>query len=61
MPRSYLYRLRWPEGFVCPRCQGREAWENCRNLWVCRSADITPASQPAPCSKTPISHCAFGF
>lgn len=37
--RQYLFRLRWPEGFVCPRCRGREAWENCRQLWVCRQCD----------------------
>lgn len=37
--REYLLRLRWPEGFICPRCQGREAWENCRHLWVCCHCD----------------------
>lgn len=34
--RQYLIQLRWPQGFVCPRCEGREAWENCRQLLVCR-------------------------
>jgi transposase-like protein len=24
--RDYLFALRWPEGFVCPRCQGRKSW-----------------------------------
>jgi hypothetical protein len=24
--RRYLYQLRWPEGFICPRCTGRKAW-----------------------------------
>jgi len=24
--RQYLWRLRWPEGFRCPRCQGEQAW-----------------------------------
>jgi transposase-like protein len=33
--RAYLIQLRWPEGFVCPQCQGQEAWQNCRQLWVC--------------------------
>ena len=28
-------KLRWPEGFVCPRCQGRSAWTTQRNLLVC--------------------------
>lgn len=24
--RAYLRRLRWPDGFRCPRCGGEEAW-----------------------------------
>ena len=24
--REYLFRLRWPEGFCCPRCAGRKTW-----------------------------------
>src|SRR6516162_5238615 len=24
--REYLVRLRWPDGFRCPRCAGRKAW-----------------------------------
>jgi transposase-like protein len=24
--REYLVRLRWPEGFRCPRCGGRKSW-----------------------------------
>lgn len=35
--RAYLARLRWPEGFVCPRCKGPEAWQATRERWVCRS------------------------
>jgi len=37
--RQYLFRLRWPQGFVCPRCEGQEAWQNCRQLWVCCHCD----------------------
>jgi len=33
--REYLRKLRWPEGFVCPRCGAREAWLTKRNLLVC--------------------------
>ena len=33
--REYLHRLRFPEGFRCPRCQGRTAWTTQRNLLVC--------------------------
>ena len=24
--REYLFRLRWPDGFCCPRCSGRRSW-----------------------------------
>jgi transposase-like protein len=33
--RRYLYQLRWPEGFVCARCTGRDAWMTERDLVVC--------------------------
>lgn len=33
--RDYLFALRWPEGFVCPRCAGRQAWPTGRGLWLC--------------------------
>lgn len=33
--REYLFGLRWPDGFVCPRCSGRTAWPTRRGLWVC--------------------------
>ena len=35
--RAYLFQLRWPEGFVCPRCAGQAAWEASRGRLVCRS------------------------
>jgi len=35
--RRYLFALRWPEEFVCPRCSGNEAWETSRGLWLCRT------------------------
>jgi hypothetical protein len=33
--RDYLFALRWPDGFVCPRCGGRQAWPTNRGLWLC--------------------------
>ena len=35
--RQYLFALRWPEGFVCPRCRGKVAWATRRSLWLCAS------------------------
>lgn len=32
--RAYLARLRWPTGFVCPRCGSAKAW-SVRDLWEC--------------------------
>lgn len=34
--RDYLFRLRWPEGFRCPRCQGREFWPVRSVLFQCQ-------------------------
>ena len=33
--RKYIYQLRWPEGFVCPRCGGHKGWRTDRGLIVC--------------------------
>jgi hypothetical protein len=33
--RHYLFVLRWPNGFVCPRCGGPRAWPMARGLWLC--------------------------
>ena len=33
--REYLFSLRWPRGFICPRCGGRKAWAMNRGLWLC--------------------------
>lgn len=33
--RTYLSTLRWPEGFVCPDCQGRESLSVRRERWRC--------------------------
>jgi transposase-like protein len=33
--REYLYRLRWPNGFVCPRCGSKNAWPIGTMLYEC--------------------------
>ena len=33
--RAYLAALRWPDGFVCPRCGGRKAWPAQRGRLIC--------------------------
>ena len=34
--RAYLYALRWPQGFFCPRCGGTTTWPMRRGLWLCQ-------------------------
>ena len=35
---SYLEHLRWPEGFICPRCEGRnEPHRSSRGSLICRA------------------------
>jgi hypothetical protein len=33
--REYLFRLRWPDGFRCPRCSGAKAWPVRKTLYQC--------------------------
>lgn len=32
---QYLVDFRWPNGFICPRCQGRRHWRSAEDLLVC--------------------------
>jgi len=34
--RDYLFSLRWPEGFMCPRCGATDVWKATRGRLVCR-------------------------
>ncbi len=33
--QEYLYQLRWPEGFICPRCSHRKSWKTKRGQFHC--------------------------
>ncbi len=33
---DYLFQLRWPEGFCCPRCGHAKYWMTSRGLYLCR-------------------------
>jgi len=33
--REYLYRLRWPDGFLCPKCKHTKCWKIGSNLHEC--------------------------
>jgi transposase-like protein len=56
---DYLEGLRWPEGFVCPVCGGRDGWRiRQRRMWMCagcaRKTSVT-AGTIFHRSHTPIS------
>lgn len=34
--RDYLFHLRWPEGFRCPRCNNNAAWTIGKGLYQCK-------------------------
>jgi len=37
--RRYLFQLRWPDGFQCPRCRHNRAWAVSASLWQCGRCD----------------------
>jgi transposase-like protein len=37
--RDYLFRLRWPDGFQCPRCGHTKGWPTERGLWHCAACN----------------------
>jgi transposase-like protein len=56
---DYLEQLRWPDGFVCPVCDGDEGWRiRQRRMWMCagcgRKSSVT-AGTIFHRSHTPIS------
>jgi ribosomal protein L37AE/L43A len=56
--RAYLFVLRWPDGFICPRCGANAAWTTARGLWVCggcRSQVSVTAGTVFQDSKLPLT------
>lgn len=37
--RDYLAKLRWPDGYSCPRCGYRQAWMMKRDLYWCQQCN----------------------
>jgi hypothetical protein len=33
--RAFLEHVRWPDGFVCPKCSRAGGWRTSRGLWMC--------------------------
>ena len=38
--REYLFQIRWPDGFKCPRCQHNEAWTTSDELYRCKKCEF---------------------
>jgi len=39
--REYLFDCRWPDGFICPGCGGRNAGQATRrHLWICTACKL---------------------
>lgn len=36
---DYLFKLRWPEGFICSECRHSFYWKTSRELYVCRNCE----------------------
>jgi hypothetical protein len=37
---EYFVQLRWPQGFICPRCGAGDAWHTDRGLYRCRRCEL---------------------
>jgi transposase-like protein len=37
--RAYLFSMRWPNGFQCPRCSSSDAWPTKRFVYRCSECD----------------------
>ena len=37
--REYVFQVRWPDGFRCPRCDHGKAWVVRTNWWQCCQCD----------------------
>ncbi len=56
--REYLGRLRWPDGFSCPRCGCGGAWRTGRGLWMCAECGLKTSATAGTIfhrSHTPLS------
>src|SRR5215831_10043423 len=42
--RDYLVRLRWPDGFRCPKCRAADHWVTARGLRHCRHRGRQPST-----------------
>ena len=46
--RQYLFGLRWPQGFACSACGGKDVWKGSRNRLLCTSCRRQGAQRDQP-------------
>ena len=44
--RQYLFNLRWPDGFRCPRCNHGKAWLPVNALYECAKCNNKVSVMP---------------
>ena len=49
---AYLCKVRWPQGFVCPECAGRQGWKTSRGTVFCGQCQ----KQTSPTARTILHH-----
>ena len=32
---DYIATVRWPDGFICPKCGGKKFWKSGKKEWIC--------------------------
>jgi hypothetical protein len=54
--REYLFKLRWPDGFCCPRCGGNRSWagRGLRECAVCGYQSSVTAGTIFQDTRTPL-------
>src|SRR5438128_11596990 len=55
--REYLFQLRWPAGFRCPRCEGRKSWPVREVLLQCAACGYQTSVTAGPIAqgtRTPL-------
>ena len=58
---EYLSKLRWPDGYQCIRCSGKNIAKMGEDYTAARPANMIVPLFLAPCFKAPINHCGYGF
>jgi len=61
--REYLFKVRWPDGFVCPKCGSRQAWlrRDGRNLMECSNGHLTSVTAGTIMHRSKLPLCTWFY